>query len=52
MESYGRKSKILVDKQVIAQSSDSQKYMKIRFNSDDDLPLKKNTRIASRNNTF
>ena len=43
MENYGRKSKVLLLSRSRSNNSENycEKYKKIRFNSDDDLPLKR-----------
>ena len=38
MKKYGAKLKILLDQQIITQNDYDEKYMKIKFNTDDDLP--------------
>ena len=45
MKKYEEKSKILLDHKVTTQMIMIKKYIKIKFNSDDDLPLKKRTKI-------
>ena len=41
MKNYGTKSKILLDQKLITQTIMIKKYMKMKVNSDYDLPLNK-----------